>query len=62
MDTTASVPLRKSVVYLFPQAILKHDVLGVSPAKQRCAGHSPVVLIALAAERVHARVKCPAST
>src|ERR1035441_4205957 len=46
------VPVRKSLVYLFLQAILKRDLLAISPAEERCAILLPVVLVALAAERV----------
>ena len=46
------VPLRKSFVYLFPQAVLKRDALGISPAEERCAELSPVAPVALAAERL----------
>jgi hypothetical protein len=41
--------LRESVVYLFPDAVLKRDALDISAAKERCPEHSPVVLVALAA-------------
>ena len=38
------------------EAVLKRDALGIRLAKERCAELSPVPPVALAAERLHARV------
>ena len=46
------VPMRKAAPNFLPQATLKRDALGTSPAKERCAELSPVALVALAAERL----------
>jgi len=45
MDTTAAVPVRKTALNFLPEAVLKRDVLCVSPAKERCAELSPVPAI-----------------
>jgi hypothetical protein len=46
------VPMRKAALNFVPEAVIKRDALGTGPAKERCAELSPVVLVALAAERL----------
>ena len=52
------IPFGKSVTYIFPEAFLKLDAVGISPAKQGSSKLFPVVLAPLAAKRFFAE-PCP---
>ena len=44
--------MREPAPNFLPEAVLKRDPLGTSPAKERCAELTPVAQVALAPERL----------